>query len=175
MDEVNESSLEKRVALLEASLLTLTARMSNVESALATTSNVQTVVPDPVPRPEHKPSPISVTLARKTFHEADFRAGDAGNRIDFIFQFHSHLDKDVRAFKGAVIIKDLFDADILKVNLLCETGLPAGGTAVWKGGIQHNQFIATHQRLRTVEQKDMAVSFTCDSLIYLDGTRETLA
>ena len=42
--------------------------------------------------------------------------GDAGDRIDFVFRFTSRLKKDVRAFSGAVVFKDLFgDVNLAQV------------------------------------------------------------
>ena len=136
--------------------------------------NLRTVSPNITPKKsESKPSQISVTLVNKVFHKADYSVGDAGDRIDFTFLFQSLLERDVRAFKGAVIFKDLFDQEILRVTLTHETGLPKKGTAVWKGGIQYNQFMETHQRLLTVEKSDITVSFACESIVYADGTRES--
>ena len=170
----NTTSLEERVILLETELQTLKDRVSKIEGTEQESPNLQAPTPNIIPpKAESKPSHLSVTLVSKIFHKANLGAGDVGNRIDFTFLFQSHLEKDVRAFKGAVIIKDLFDQDIVRVTLVHETGLPAKGTAVWKGGIKYNQFMATHQRLLTVEQSDITVSFACESMIYSDGTRES--
>ncbi len=138
-------------------------------------SSPQTLGPTIVPpKSESRPSPISVTLVHKAFHKANYSVGDAGDRIDFIFRFQSLLEKDVRAFKGDVLFKDLFDQPILSVTLTYEKGLLKKGTAEWQGGIQFNQFNDSHQRLLTVDPSDMTVSFICESLIYADGTRELL-
>ena len=174
-DELQQSrSLEERVSFLEAEVRTLKDRLSKLEEPKQESLSSQVVQPGlPPTKIESKPSPISVRLISKTFHKGNFRMGDAGNRIDFTFLFQSHLEKDVRAFKGAVIIKDLFDQDILRVTLTHETGLQANGTTTWQGGIKYNQFMATHQRLLTVEQNDIAVSFACENILYTDGSRES--
>jgi hypothetical protein len=167
-------SLEGRVSFLETELLALKDRLAKLDGSQQESPNLQTVSPSAIPtKAENKPSPISVSMVSKNFHKANLMAGDAGDRIDFTFLFKSLLEKDVRAFKGAVVIKDLFDQDILRVTLMHETGLSAKGTTLWKGGIKYNQFIATHQRLLTVEQIDITVSFVCESIIYADGTRES--
>jgi len=81
---------------------------------------------------------ISVTMGSKKYHEMNDRTGDVGNRIDFVFVFQSALEKDVRALKGTVVIKDLFDQLIMRLTLSHEAGLPAGGKAEWRGGIKYN-------------------------------------
>jgi hypothetical protein len=82
--------------------------------------------------------------------------------------------KDVRAFSGTLSFRDLFDKEITSVTLTHEDGLRAGSTAVWKGGIEFNQFIPAHQRLLSIAPTDLQVSFATDVIIYKDGTRERL-
>jgi hypothetical protein len=166
-------SLEERVSLLEIELKTLKECFLNLVASKQESLDFQIKQQTAVSENQKKPSPISVTLVNKTFHNANYNLGDAGDRIDFTFVFQSHIDKDVRAFKGVVIIKDLFEQDILRVTLTHETDLKAKGTAVWEGGIQYNQFMETHQRLLTVKQSDILVSFDCESIIYRDGARES--
>lgn len=133
----------------------------------------QVQIPTKVPpKPQSQQIPISVTLLHKGFHKANYRAGEAGDMIELTFRFQSLLDRDIRAFKGQAVFKDLFDELILTVNLTHENGLPKMGTADWQGGIQFNQFQESHQRLLSVDSNDMTVAFVCESIIYTDGTRE---
>jgi hypothetical protein len=173
-DEGHESkSLEERVRLLEG-------RMKEIENRLGgpVTGQQQTPELEPLDRSlaaaavkDQRPK-ISVEMIRKSFHQMDILAGDVGQRIDFVFAFHGHLEKDARAFKGAVVIKDLFDQEIVRVILTHEAGLPMNGTTEWVGGMQFNQFMPQHQRLLTVAQNDITVSFDLESIIYTDGTRQ---
>ena len=168
-------SVEERINFLETELQAVKERLSKLEVPSPEDASLRTLSPNKIPaKTEDDASGITVTLVSKTFHKANFSLGDTGDRIDFTFTFQSHLEKDVRAFKGAVVIKDLFDQDILRVTLTHETGLSAKGKAIWKGGIKFNKFLATHTRLLTVEQKDITVIFVCESIIYTDGTRESL-
>src|SRR6266404_2896897 len=173
-DEVKEPNpLEERVNFLETKLEELENRLSKLEGLKRGNplSEPLSVAPTSE-KPEKEIAKISVTLVSKTFHKANLLAGDVGDRIDFALLFQNHFERDVRALKGTVIIKDLFDQDILRVALTHELGISANSTSPWKGGIKYNQFLASHQRLLTVEQKDTVVTFALESVIYKDGTRE---
>jgi hypothetical protein len=168
-------TIEERLGSLEIKLQALESRLSKLEQpkqeSMKPPSLPETITSE---KRESQLSQITVTLVNKRFHKADYGLGDAGDRIDFILLFKSHLKKDVRAFKGAVVIQDLFDQDILRVTLTYEGGIRAEGTAEWRGGIKFNQFLASHQRLLSIEQKDSKVSFELESVIYADGTHESL-
>lgn len=172
-DARQSKSIEERVSLLEAKLKDTETRLSALEGAKENSAYSQQAAPSTIPeKKESKISQISVTLVSKNFHKANLMAGDAGDRIDFILLFKSNLEKNVRAFKGSVVIKDLFAQDIMKITLTHETGIRAGGKTEWKGGIQYNQFLAPHQRLLSVDTKDTTVSFDLESIMYTDGTHE---
>ena len=156
----NQDLFQDRVNFLETRLKEVEDRLSRLEVLeLSYGRSERLSIVNTTEKPENERASISVTLMRKTFHKADLLAGDVGDRIDFALLFHNHLERDVRAFKGAVIIKDLFDQDILRVTLTHELGIKANSTCEWKGGIKYNQFLASHQRLLTVEHKDTAVTF----------------
>ena len=173
-DAQETKSIEERVSFLESKLQDLENRLLALEEPQENSAEPQSVALNITPeKTENKKSLISVTLARKTFHKGDYRAGDVGDRIDFNLLFRSDLPKDVRAFKGAVVIKDLFDVEIMRITLTQEAGIRAGGTSEWSGGIKYNQFLPPHQRLLTVDTKDAIASFDLENVIYTDGTRES--
>lgn len=162
-NEQNLKSLVQRVSLLEARVTELESRFASPEEPTGKIKPKQTEV---------NPPAISIKLLSKTFHRADYNAGDSGDRIELSFEFSNHLQKDIRAFIGTVVFKDLFDRDILRVGVSEEEGVRAGGTTVWRGGIEYNQFMNEHSRLLTVNNEDLQVSFILQQVIYRDGTRE---
>jgi hypothetical protein len=169
-------SVAARLKFLEDQFCDMESRLAALEGQKQNSpeNNQLPVVQAPIANDE-KTSSISVSLIRKSFHKANIMAGDAGDRIDFALNFKSNIDKDLRAFKGAIVIKDLFDEVVLRVTLMQETGLAAGGTSLWEGGIQYNQFLPNHQRLLGLDTNDAGVSFEVENLIYSDGTRESFA
>ena len=169
---VTSSSAQDRTPPVAARLSTIERRLDAIEKRLAALERAPKGVPVRKPRAV-KNTPITVKLLRKWFHKGDLVRGDAGDQLDFKLQFTSRLGKDVRAFMGAVVFKDLFGEMILSVSLKYTDGLTAKGTAVWEGGIEYKQFKDEHRTLRAAKQKDMVVTFEISKLIYSDGTRET--
>lgn len=160
------TALENRVSFLENRIKELELRLARIENPATA------LAPSTPPQPTNVPNKqISVTLLTKNFHQADYDAGDAGDRIDFTFQFTSHLTKDIRAFTGAVIFRDLFERVILRLGITDEHGIRSGGTCQWKGGMEYNQFVEEHTRLLNTGKNDLIVEFLLEQAIYADGTR----
>ena len=114
-------------------------------------------------------------LAReKRFHPANYGAGDSGDRIHFTLHFQNHLHKAVRAFRALLLSRTCLMSSFWRVTLTHEAGISARGNAVWQGGMEYNQFLASHQRFLSVDLHDMAVFFELESVIYGDGTRVDL-
>jgi hypothetical protein len=159
--------LERRVLSLEEAIATLVGTASPVPEPTTTAS--------PVPEPttttvqgDESEIPIQISLVKKGFSD-----GRIEDNITLEFLFQSSLAKDVRAFTGVVVFQDLFERDIMRVNLTVEDGLTAGGTATWEGAIDYNQFMDRHQRLRTVDQADLITKFELQAVIFTDGTRRS--
>ncbi len=161
--------LENRVDFLEAKIKELELRLSRIEQSA---TKVLTAPRQSVNVQNNK---ISINLLDKKFHTADYNAGDSGDRIDFAFEFTNHLEKDVRAFNGSVIFKDLFERSILKMGMTDERGIRSNATSQWIGGIKYNQFKDEHNRLLSVEKNDLITEFILEKVIYVDGTRESFS
>ena len=159
---INE--LEQRVAVLEAALTRLLPPLSaeDLESIQLPPEAEELPASDPA-------RPIQISLTSKGFASGQY--GD--DRITLAFSFASGLAKDVRAFTGVVVLQDLFERDIMRVNLTVEDPLPARGTVSWEGGIDYNQFMDPHRRLRTVDQADLVLKFELAGVIFTDGTRQS--
>jgi hypothetical protein len=169
--------LERRVLSLEEAIATLVGTASPVPEPTTTASPVPepTTTASPVPEPttttvqgDESEIPIQISLVKKGFSD-----GRIEDNITLEFLFQSSLAKDVRAFTGVVVFQDLFERDIMRVNLTVEDGLTAGGTATWEGAIDYNQFMDRHQRLRTVDQADLITKFELQAVIFTDGTRRS--
>ena len=173
--EEAEKFIESAGLLDDQDRVAKTAYEQEVASRLAVPAPVQLGTPSVEPYTVQNLTPkMYVQLASKSFHPKDLMAGDIGDRIDFVFYFQpADLDKDVRAFKGDVIFTDLFDEFILRVTLTHEAGLATYEVAEWSGGIEYNQFLPEHQRLRSIDPKNLSVSFELQTVVYTDGTRES--
>lgn len=161
--------LEERVAALEE-------EMRKLKKCLDVLSNnlINDEEKSNAPSISNPISPITVVLIRKAHRTANLLAGDAGDQIQLSLRFYSTYAKSVRGFKGGVVFKDLFGEVILNVSLTCEEALPAGDSIVWEGGILFNQFLPAHQRLLSIKQSDLEISFIPAMVLFTDGTRDTL-
>jgi hypothetical protein len=116
--------------------------------------------------------PIKVQLVNKGFQESNYEQGIGRDQITFSFLFTSALEKDVRAFTGAVVFMDLFDREVTRVSLTSNDGIRSAGSVTWTGGIKYSMFDDTSQRLRAAEQKDLKLRFLLERVFYTDGTTQ---
>ena len=167
---MSSTNFQGKINELETKIHELESRIEELEKVV---SAKQTVRSTERPEKEKRTSPISVQLSRKSYHKANYDIGDAGDRIDFTFRFTNQLAKDIRAFTGQVVFKDLFDREIMKIGLTNETVIRSRSSYEWKGGIEYNQFLPEHQRLLSIDQKDLQIELELDKIIYVDGTRQS--
>lgn len=173
MNTSDESETIKRI--LER-LEQLEKRMEMLENIQSSIGNSNETIRSMEQRAEgiNKDSPsITIELVKKNYHEANYDEGDSGDRIDFIFRFTNHFPKDIRAFTGVVILRDLFDRDILRIKLTNEETVQSQKSVDWKGGIEYNQFMSEHQRLFSIAQNDLSVGFVLQHIIYTDGSKQS--
>lgn len=136
---------------------------------IPTATATSTPVP---PSPTPAAAPISMRLLRKEFADNELQTtGTFQDYINFYVQVTNNTNKDIRAFTGMIHFRDLFDRDIFAGELTYEEGLDAGATVEWARGIEYNQFIASHERLKDIALSDVSVVFDTQQILFSDGTR----
>ena len=163
------------IVLSAQDTIPLAARLSRLEERVDSLEQIlQRISPTPDSRQpatrigsSERSSPLQIELLTKRLTKRSY-----DDIISLSFRFTSHLDKEIRAFTGIVVFQDLFDRDIMRVNLTVEKRIPPGGTATWEGGVDYNQFISEHQRLASINQDDLKTTFELEMVMYTDGTRE---
>jgi len=158
-----ETQIEERITTLEVKIEELEKRLDNLEHPTQKIETETTKI---------SKSPIFIKLIDKTFEKADFMSNQFEDRICCIFQFKNNLEKEIRAFTGKVIFKDLFDRQIIGFSTTVEKKIKTGDTAKYTGTIHFNQFLSNHNRFRSIDKKDLIVDFVLDKVIYADGTKE---
>lgn len=111
--------------------------------------------------------PIGITLTNKKLVKGDWQT-----KINLYFDLMNKIDKNIRAFTGQVVFLDLFDKEIMRINLTYEDGIPVGETRAWEGGIDYNQFSDEDQRLADISMEDVTVRLEVHEVLFADGTRE---
>lgn len=167
-------SLEERVAALEIKVDNIEKQFMMIDQAnkianearvsITTTSNEKTT---------RTPDLVTVSMMSKSYHQASYSGNDVEDRIDFVLIFSSNLTKDIKAFKGKLVIKDLFDEEIAIINFTDETGIRLGNKYEWRGGIEFDKFSEQHRRLVSISSNDVMVSFILEKVLYSDGNRES--
>lgn len=115
---------------------------------------------------------IAMKLQKKGFTKADFMKRTYQDTIDFTIDFTNNTQKEVRAFTGYITFSDLFDRKIMDMTLTYEKGLEPGETKAWDGEMEYNQFMDSHERLASIDQKDLKAILTLQQVIYADGTKD---
>jgi hypothetical protein len=132
-------------------------------------SNGKTREETPPPKPK-EPEPISVTLIKKGFRGHDWQSGIYQDTITFGVSFKNLTGKDIRAFDGVLTFSDLLGNTILSSHLAINDPIGAGATMEWNGQMDYNQFMDSHQRLRSEKQSNLKITFNARKLLFADGT-----
>ena len=111
--------------------------------------------------------PLSIKLLDK-----DMKTVGYSDVITLDIEITNNLDRDVKAFIATVTFYDLFDREIMPVNITYEGGIAARGTATWEGSIDYNQFIDTNQRLASIEFENVSIDSEIEQIVFADGTKQ---
>jgi len=108
---------------------------------------------------------LTVSLFDKGYVEVNYQ-----DYITYKFAFENKSDKDIKAFKGYLAIKDLFDATIKEINITYDDGVPAGEVKNWNATTDYNQFHKEDQQLRSKDMEDLKLVWTPEKVIFSDGS-----
>ena len=121
-------------------------------------------------REELREQILDVTLLRKQYAKKDYQ-----DYVFFDVAFSAKgLDKPARAIKGLLRFTDLFGEQKFGLKWTIEKPIAPGATYTEKGsGFKYNQFVDSHQWVRSTEKENMKVKFRVDIILYEDGTTRT--
>jgi hypothetical protein len=114
---------------------------------------------------------ISLAVYDKGFIPSDIQNSRFDDYITVKCAYENVSGKDVRAFTGAVRFADLFDKEIMEVNLTIQEPIKASDKATWNGTIKYNQFMDDHQSLKNAELANMKITWIPKSIIFADGSK----
>lgn len=111
-------------------------------------------------------SMFDVKLVGKRVFEANY-----ADHLAFDFIFTNNTDKDIKAVKGIAHFTDLFDTEIISLNFTIEELVLAGQSIKNNDySMELNQFIDTHNRLRSITMDNLKMRFEVQSIIFKDGS-----
>jgi len=117
---------------------------------------------------------VTLEITSKSFHEADIMSGDYQDQITMDLKFTNETDKEIKGVEGVLTFFDIFDNKISATKISYDKGIPASQSKVWKSGMDFNQFMDEDIKLKNTELKDLKYKWEVSTIIYADGTKETL-
>lgn len=114
---------------------------------------------------------VIVVPIKKKLRLADYRHGIFKDEILLDLVFENKSDKDIRAFKGKTIFKDLFGQEIASINWYYDKGLKSKEKKVYHGAVEYNQFNIYRVKLASTELENMKFEWVPTGIIFTDGTK----
>jgi hypothetical protein len=114
---------------------------------------------------------VTMTLIDKSFVDADPMNGLYQSQITIKISLENHTDKNIKGIKEMLIFKDSFGDEILSSGFKYENEIPAHAKVVWDGAIDYNQFLDSHQKLRSAELKNLTLDWKPVTILFDDGTK----
>ncbi len=105
------------------------------------------------------------TMERKGFQEGKY--GD--DEVTFTLDIENRTGRDVRAFDGVLVVTDLLGNDIISSKLAVNDPVAAARTLKWRGSLNYNQFMDSHQRFRAAERENIKLAFFVNKILFANG------
>jgi hypothetical protein len=113
---------------------------------------------------------LTVKVVDKRFSKADYMNGDYQDSIGIRLIYESHSDKDIRAFKGTLVFRDLFNDEIQRSELKEDRVLKAQQRINVERSLNYNQFIESNVRLRNTPLESLNIEWVPEAIVFSDGS-----
>lgn len=114
---------------------------------------------------------VAVTLIDKVFRPSSFEERRFDETILIKVAMKNTGTKNIRAFRGGLIVKDLFGQVISRIGVEQQDELKAGEDRVWEGSKHYNQFDDSDRQIKNAEMKDVKVEWVPMTILFSDGTK----
>jgi len=108
--------------------------------------------------------PITAVMTNKSF--VDDKYNDS---VTFDIRFENKSDRDIRGFNGTIIVTDILDNVLKRLNVQITDPISANSSTTWSGAMDYNQFIASDKALKNAEFKDIVIKFEPTKILYQNG------
>jgi len=113
---------------------------------------------------------LTVTLLEIRFRDEDWSANRFSGDFALRIGFENHTEVDIVGAKGVTVLKDVFGDVVKQVRLSNDDTIPAGGTAIWRGTLDYNEFIDEDKRLRSTDFSKLKFEWEPAMYVFADGT-----
>jgi hypothetical protein len=116
---------------------------------------------------------IVVAPFEKSFRKADWRIDreEVSDRIDIAFVFENKSNRNIKAFKGEMVFKDVFGETIEKRDLMYDEGIKAGQKMDWNGSMIYEGVREDQRKFRDTVLDNMKFEWKPKTIIFDDGSK----
>ena len=173
------SQLDDRLIELEALMAAHVKRIEAIETTLLSQSAAPITPHKAADRSRGEKTNVSSTetitvkVSNKRFQASDTDLGRFNDFVWYDAMFSSQLKKRTRSIKGVMQFCDLFGEPRFQIRVTLDDPIEPGSEITTAGiGFEYNQFIDSHNWMRTTDLSDMTFKFQPQAILYADGTRE---
>lgn len=162
------ANLEQRGLIAKYGLPTMPATMA-ASSQQSATKPATKATTKATTKAKAQDEIVMVTMLTKRFSELKYE-----KMVVFDIEFvATNLKKSSSAIKGTLNINDLFGEKQMGIGWTIDRPLNPGERMVESGqGFTFNQFMERHNWVKNTERENMAVTYTVESILYEDGSRD---
>lgn len=118
---------------------------------------------------------VTVALSGTKLLPKNYNASRYSPLFQMVLAVENKGAVDIRGIKGKVIFRDLFDDEIMQLNLSLDESVKAGEKKTINGyGMEINQFIDDHVRLANTKYEDLKFEFVPEMIVFADGTTQRM-
>lgn len=115
---------------------------------------------------------LDVVLFKLELLPKNYRVQRFNNELKCGFIYKNKSQKDIRAFTGYTVFKDLFDREFYRARLTYEGTLKANEEKKQLDRVMEmNEFNEAHRKLMTTSLDNMKIEFVHEAILFTDGTK----
>ena len=103
-------------------------------------------------------------------YDIGYQKADFDDYIVYNMAFENKSGKDIKAVKGSLLITDLFDKEIKRINIVFDNGVKANETFKTSYTTDYNQFMEDDKSLRSKSMNEIKFVWTPEKILFEDGT-----
>lgn len=121
-----------------------------------------------------KPPSVEVNVIGKWNRPKDTSNWIFSDMSIFTFRLTNWMPKTVKGIEGVLVIRDMFDKEILQMqaDLTGYSIAPGQSITIDNMGLEINQFMDEDVRLYNTRYEDLKFEYQLESIVYTDGTIE---
>jgi hypothetical protein len=114
---------------------------------------------------------VTVTLLAKNQMPPDYDARQYSQRQEILVGVKNTGTKELVGVSGEIKFVDVFGREVGGIVIRISEKVPPGGSHVWEGGRDYNQFLPEHRAIWGLETGKYTTKFVPEMVVYADGTK----